>query len=248
MHLRLINPNTSTHMTEQMAAEAIRVLHADTYLSAVTPDKGPVSIESHFDEAISTVGVCDEILRGNADGVDGFILACFGDPGIWAARELTNAPVLGIAQAAFIMASMLATRFSVVTSLQRTVIQAEHLLKMYGYDAVCSGVSAVDLPVLALDDDFAFNAIVAHAENARDKQGAGAVVLGCGGMSHLRAKIEQKVGIPIVDGVTAAAKLLEATVGLGLGTSKHGDLAYPIPKFYTGDFSRFGTGVPEFKK
>ncbi len=242
MHLRLINPNTSARMTEQMAAEAVRVLHPDTRLSAVTPDKGPVSIESHFDEAIATIGVCDEILRGNADGVDGFILACFGDPGIWAARELSAAPVLGIAQAAFIMASMVSARFSVVTSLQRTVIQAEHLLKLYGYDAVCSGVSAVDLPVLALEDDVAFNAIVTHAENARDTQGAGAIVLGCGGMSHLRSAIEQKVGIPIVDGVTAAAKLLEAAVGLGLGTSKHGDLAFPIPKTYTGDLARFGDG------
>ncbi len=49
---------------------------------------GPASIESHYDEALSVPGVLDEIAKGERDGVDGYVLACFGDPGLDAAREL----------------------------------------------------------------------------------------------------------------------------------------------------------------
>ncbi|UOO82184.1 aspartate/glutamate racemase family protein [Uruburuella testudinis] len=239
MHIRLINPNTSAHMTEAMFQSVRAYAAPGTVLSAVTSAQGPVSIESHFDEAVSVIGVCDEILQGCAEQVDAYILACFGDPGIWAARELTDAPVIGIAQAAFSTAAMLAPRFAVVTSMQRTVIMAHHLLAQYGMASLCCHVGAVDLPVLDLDNGAAVEAIIRHAVQARDQHGAGAIVLGCGGMSHARAEIEAAVEVPVVDGVAAALKLAEMLVMLGLKTGKHGDLAYPLPKTFTGGMSRF---------
>ncbi|WP_296403592.1 aspartate/glutamate racemase family protein [Psychrobacter sp.] len=242
MQIHLINPNTTASMTDQMVKVASAISNTDTIITGRTPSHGPVSIESHFDEAMSIVGVSDEVLRADAEGADGMILACFGDPNIWAVRELTNKPVLGIAQAAFIMASMVSTKFAVVTSLQRTVIIAEHLLNQYGYGHLCQQVLAVDLPVLSLEDDSAKQAIINKCIEARDAKGheASAIVLGCGGMTHLRQEIEDKVGIPIIDGVQSAVKLLEAMIGMGLQTSKHGDLAYPIPKPFMGDLNRFG--------
>ena len=240
MHIRLLNPNTSAHMTESMLQSIKPYAAFGTTLSAVTAAQGPVSIESHFDEDVSVIGVCDEIVRGSSEQVDAYVLACFGDPGIWAARELTDAPVVGIAQAAFSAAALLSTRFAVVTSMQRTVIMAHHLLAQYGMASLCCHVGAVDLPVLDLDGDAATQAIIRHALLAREEYGAGAIVLGCGGMSHVRAEIEAAVGIPVVDGVAAALKLAEMLVALGLKTGKHGDLAYPLPKAFTGGMSRFG--------
>lgn len=239
MIIDLINPNTSNHMTEQMTQSAKAVAHADTVIIGKTPKHGPVSIESHFDEAMSIVGVSEEVLTADKEGTDGIILACFGDPNIWAVRELTDKPVLGIAQAGFIMASMISTQFAVVTSLQRTVIIAKHLLQQYGYEHLCSQVLAVDLPVLALEDNTALNTIITQSIIARDN-GAGAIVLGCGGMSHLTDAIEQAVGIPVIDGVKSAVKLIEAMVGMGIKTSKFGDLAMPIGKPFLGDLQRFG--------
>ena len=66
MHIRLINPNTTAAMTAKIGAAAERVAAAGTRISATNPEAGPVSIESHFDEAISAVGVLDEICRGDA--------------------------------------------------------------------------------------------------------------------------------------------------------------------------------------
>ena len=238
MLIRVINPNTTRSMTEKIGASARRVAAPGTRIVAVNPDSGPVSIESHFDEAISAVGVAEEVRKGEREGADAYVIACFGDPGLLAARELTRAPVIGIAEAAFHLATMIATRFSVVTTLGRTGIIAEHLLQSYGFAHHCRRVRAAEIPVLDLEDDgaCALERIVAECRRAKAEDGIGAIVLGCGGMADLADEIREAVGLPIVEGVTAAVKLAETLVSLRLGTSKHGDLAFPPPKRFTGQF------------
>lgn len=242
MHIHLINPNTSKNMTESMAATAACYANKETVIMPVTAQMGPQTIESHFDEAMSIVAMADAIKAGEEMGADAYILACFGDPCIWAIREMTDKPVLGIAQASFMMASLVCKQFAVVTSLARTITIAEHLLHEYGMNKQCAGVLAVDLPVEAIDSDDSVQAVIKTACHARDNLRAGAIVLGCGGMSAQREYIETQVGIPVIDGVIAAVKLLEAMQGLGLKTSKVGDLAYPPAKVFTGSLSRFGQG------
>lgn len=246
MHIRVINPNTTAGMTAKIGEAASRVAAADTRISATQPDDGPVSIESHFDEAISAVGVLEEVLAGEREGVDAYVIACFGDPGLLAARELTRAPVIGIAEAAFHMASLISTRFSIVTTLGRTGIIAEHLLEQYGFRHHCRRVRAAEIPVLDLEEngDAALSRLIEECRRARDEDGIGAIVLGCGGMADLTDEISREVGLPVVEGVTAAVKLTEALVGLGLGTSKYGDLDFPRPKAFTGRFSHLSELKP----
>lgn len=246
MHIRVINPNTTAGMTATIGEAASRIAAPGTHISATQPDAGPVSIESHFDEAISAVGVLEEVLAGEREGVDAYVIACFGDPGLMAARELTQAPVLGIAEAAFHMASLISTRFSIVTTLGRTGIIAEHLLEQYGFRHHCRRVRAAEIPVLDLEEngDAALSRLIGECRRARDEDGIGAIVLGCGGMADLTDEIAREVGLPVVEGVTAAVKLAEALVGLGLGTSKHGDLAFPRPKTFTGRFAHLSELTP----
>lgn len=241
MHIRVINPNTTHAMTETIGAAASAVAAPGTRITASQPSCGPVSIESHFDEAVSAVGVIEEVLAGEREGTDAYIIACFGDPGLNAARELTRAPVIGIAEAAFHVASLISTRFSVVTTLPRTLIIAEHLLDSYGFSHNCRRVRAADIPVLELEDnpDVALERIIEECLRAKREDNIGAIVLGCGGMADLTPQITEAVGLPIVEGVTAAVKLAEAIVGLGLGTSKFGDLAFPRAKTFTGSFARY---------
>ncbi len=132
MKIKVINPNTTASMTEKIGAIARLVANPGTEIIACNPDMGPVSIEGHYDEALSVVGVLDEIRKGETEAIDGYIIACFGDPGLLAARELTTAPVIGIAEAAMHAASFLATGFSIVTTLSRTKIIARHLVHNYG--------------------------------------------------------------------------------------------------------------------
>jgi allantoin racemase len=244
MLIKVINPNTTAGMTAKIGEAARRVAAPGTEILAVSPEGGPVSIEGHYDEAVSVIGVLEEVRKGEAEGADAYVIACFGDPGLLPAREIATGPVLGIAEAAMHAATFIATGFSVITTLSRTCIIAEHLVRNYGMEHHCRGVRGTDIPVLAFEEtgDAAIATIVAEARRAVAKDRCGAIILGCAGMADLVAAVEREVGVPVIDGVAAAVKLAEALVGLGLKTSKRGDLAYPLPKHYTGALSYLAPG------
>jgi len=236
MRIKLINPNTTWSMTDKMAAAARAVAMPGTEIVAVSPPGGPASIEGHYDEAVATIGLLEEIRSGEAQGFDGYIIACFGDPGLMAARELAQGPVVGIAEAAMHMASLIAPGFSVVTTLARTKGIAEHLAERYGMARFCRKVRAAEIAVLELEDP-ASNAcarIIEECRTALTQDESDAIVLGCAGMADLAAEISRAIGAPVVEGVTAAVTLVEALVRLNLKTSKRGELAPPLPKSYSG--------------
>jgi allantoin racemase len=243
MNLLLLNPNTSAAMTQQMAHAARLVAAAGTHIVATQPGFGPLSIEGHFDETVAAAGVA-QVMRGVAaaqaagdpQSPHAVVIACFGDPGLEAAREATTAPVLGIAEAAFHAASFLATGFSVVTTMTRTCVMAERLVQRYGFERSCRGIHGTDIPVLALEacgeDTVAQIEHAARAALSHDRSGA--IVLGCAGMAGLCQTLQQRLRVPVIDGVAAAVKFAESLVALGLQTSKQGDYAMPLPKRYTG--------------
>jgi allantoin racemase len=235
MKLLLINPNTTDSMTRRLGDAARRAASSSTEVSAVQPGFGPRSIEGFYDEAVAAAGVAEQVRLRGADH-DAVVIACFGDPGLDAAREAFEGPVLGIAEAAFHVASLLATRFSVVTTMTRTCVIAEHLLHRHGLASRCAGVHGTDIPVLDLDDGghACLDRIEACAREALARDRSGALVLGCAGMAELCHTLQQRLGVPVVDGVSAAVRLAESLVALGLGTSKRGDYARPLPKAYTG--------------
>jgi len=232
MRIQVINPNTCLEMTQSIAESAIKVAADSTEIIAVSPSQGVASIEGHYDEAIASFHLLELVKQGQSQHVDGHIIACFGDPALDAARELTDAPVIGIAEAAFHMATLIATKFSIVTTLKRTKIIAEHLLHQYGYSHKCEKIHCIDLPVLDLEknEKETYEKLLETCLRAKENDGVGAIVLGCGGMSKHVESISKELNIPVIDGVTAAVKLLEALHGLGLRTSKWGDYDYPNQK------------------
>jgi allantoin racemase len=234
MKIRVINPNTSASMTAKIGAAAAAVAAPGTVIEAVQPSFGAPSIEGHFDEVWGAAGVSEQVLAG--PDADAYVIACFGDPGLHSARELAAGPVIGIAEAAFHAAALLATGFSVVTTLSRTCVIAEHLVQQYGFERRCKGIHGTDIAVLELEDPAsdAFARILAASEHALVHDRSGAIVLGCAGMADLCAALQQRLGVPVIDGVAAAVKLAEALVGLGLKTSKRGDYAAPLPKVFAG--------------
>ncbi len=218
MKIKVINPNTTASMTRKIGKAAIAVASPGTEIFACNPAMGPVSIEGHYDEALSVIGLLDEIRKGDDDGMDGYVIACFGDPGLLAAREITRCPVIGIAEAAMHAASFVSTGFSIVTTLSRTCIIAQHLVATYGMSHVCRNIRATDLPVLDLnlEGSDARKIIPEECRLAIKEDRSGAIVLGCSGMADLAAQISQDIGTPVIDGVTAGVKFVEALVGLGL--------------------------------
>lgn len=233
MRIRVINPNTSASMTETIAASAHAAAAPDTVIEAVTPAMGPASIEGHYDEALAVPGVLTEVARGVADQIDGFVLACFGDPGMDAARELAQGrPVIGIAQAAMHVAALSARGFAVVTTLSRTAGRAWDLARSYGFGDRCREVLACEVPVLAVDS--AEDMVADLAREALTHDGVEAIVLGCAGMAEMAARVSAETGAPVIDGVGAGVGLVETMVRIGVGGCARGEYAVPLEKSYTG--------------
>lgn len=238
----VVNPNTTAAMTEGIARAAAAAAGAGTQIEARTAAHGPASIEGYVDEAYAVPALLQAIVDDRSTP-DAYVIACFDDTGLDAARCLADAPVVGIGEAAFHVATLVAHRFGVVTTLARSVATIEHNLLRYGMASRCSGVRAADVPVLDLHvpGSDARERIGSQIEAALRDDGADGVVLGCAGMAGLAAELSARYGVPVIDGVAAAVALAESLARLGLRTSRLGPYAPPRDKPYAG---RFGGIAP----
>ncbi|WP_042702445.1 aspartate/glutamate racemase family protein [Azospirillum sp. B506] len=232
MRILVVNPNSTASMTARIGAAARSVAASGTEILADNPPSGPASIEGYYDEALAVPGMLAVIDRHQREsGIAGTVIACFDDVGLDAARSLATAPVVGICEAAMQTAGLLGGRFSVVTTLARSVPALERLARRYGMGGRCT-IRAAGVPVLALEDPAsgAVERVRAEIRRAMEQDGAETIVLGCAGMADLARSLSDEMGLPVVDGVTAAVKLVEGLAALGLRTSKAGGYAPPLPK------------------
>lgn len=232
MRILVVNPNTTAAMTDKIAHAARMAAFSGTEIVAVNPDRGPESIEGYYDEALAVPGLLTE-MRKSPD-MDAYIIACFDDTGLDAARCLTGAPVIGIGEAAFHMASLLGHRFGVVTTLARSIPAIENNLQKYGLSGRCAKVRAADVPVLDLEHNHgeAGEKIATEISISISADGADAIVLGCAGMADMAHRLSRRFGMPVLDGVACAVKLAEALAGIGARTSKLNGYAAPLTKAY----------------
>ena len=220
IRLHVINGNTYHAMTANIDAQARAAARPDTVIITTQPDAGPLTIESYYDEYLAIPGILAQMLH-HQDEVDAFILACWGDPGIEAAREITHKPVVGIAEASLYVANSLGAKFGVVSTLKRTQHMVEKTIEKVGLSSRCALALCTDLPVAATEDDRDRTVRVLE-EGGRQVIAAGAevVVLGCAGMSGLDGVLAERLGVPVIDAVAAAVVWAEALVQLGKRTSK----------------------------
>lgn len=245
MQILVVNPNTTESMT-RLIGEAARLAAApSTEIRPRTSSMGPASIEGYYDEALAVPGLLIEIGKGERTGADAAIIACFDDTGLDAARALSSIPVIGICEAAVATAAMIAKRFTVVTTLERSRVPVEELCRRYGMSERAK-VRAANIAVLSLEDpnSGARDRLRSEIAAALDEDKAEAIVLGCAGMADLAKTLSREFGIPVIDGVGAAVKQAEALVGLGLTTSKRGAYALPIAKTYAGAMADFAPVEP----
>lgn len=234
--IKIINPNTTESMTNSIFESAISCAGPATEIQAVNPKKGPVSIENFHDEYAAIIGVMEEVHLGDRDGVDAFIIACYGDPGLYAAREITEAPVIGIAEASMKLATMVAPKFSIIAVIPRSILMLEEVVKRYGMTDQCVSIRSTGLSVLDFEKDpeKGMKRITEESKKAILEDGAEAICLGCAGMTTFAIALEEELKVPVFDGVTAAVKMAEALVSLGKKTSKINYFSYPEKKNYKG--------------
>jgi len=242
MKIQVINPNTSLAMTESIGVAARSVARSGTEIVSVCPTFGPASIESYYDEYLCIPGILDEIAKGEENKADAYVIACYGDPGLSAAREVTTRPVIGIAEASLYVAAILAARFSIVTVVPRVQTMLEEMVARYGFRDRLASIRTTPLYVLDVEKDpvRALQMLRAEAQRAKDEDDAEAILLGCAGFTQFAQELEEELNIPVLDGVVCAVKFAEAIVELGKTTSKHKTYRFPERKPFSGIFEKFG--------
>src|SRR3984957_4486859 len=152
MRIKIINPNTTASFTERCLIAGCAVASRDTVILSGHPSKGTASVECFVDEATATVGVVEQVRAGEAEGVDGYVIACFGDTGLDAAREVARGPVVGVSEAALYAAALIAPVFSIIPLPARTRAFAERVLWHAGLERCSPRVRTIDVPVLDCED------------------------------------------------------------------------------------------------
>ncbi|MGI4893811.1 MAG: aspartate/glutamate racemase family protein, partial [Janthinobacterium lividum] len=204
----VVNVNTSQAVTETIRRSAEAAVSAGTRVVALTPTFGPASVESNYESYLSAVGVIDIVTRypGSFDAV---VHTGFGEVGRDGLQDLLDVPVLDITEAAVHTACLLGRSYGIVTSLDRAAPAIHDRLLLSGLAGRCAGIRSVDLPVLALeaDPELTAKAFVHRARQCVEEDGAEVVCLGCAGMAGVHEAVSAALDVPVVDGVTAAARL-----------------------------------------
>ncbi len=233
MKIKVINPNTTSEMTEEIAISARSCAHPTTEVVCVNPEKGPVTIEGYYDEAIALPGLIEEVLRSERDDrVDAYVVACFGDAGLYALRELTEKPVVGIAEAAMKLATFVAGKFSIITIMPRIRMMLEETVHRAGVAHRLASIRTPDLTVLDFvrDYDGCKRILIREAQDTVEKDYSEAIILGCAGMAAFVDQVRAEVPVPVFDAVASAVKIAEGLVDLGIKTSKACSFKWPEKK------------------
>jgi allantoin racemase len=234
MRIFVINPNTSLSMTDHIREALLPIKRKDTELTVVCPDRGPETIESAYDEAYAIPPTLELVRKANEEGYDAVVLACFSDPGLDAAKEISSIPVLGIEEATLHAAAMLGARFTVLTPRRERIASKREHVHARGMNHFLASVRSLDLSVAETDADpeKTKKKIFDVARRAVEEDGAEVIILGCGGMAGYAPEIEEKLKVKVLDPTSVAFKLAEAMADLGLVHSKAGLYAAPPKKVF----------------
>lgn len=222
----VINPNTSATMSAEIRVTAERVFQDPWNCRVVNAPAGPESLESWRDYQLAGAAILP-LLAEHKD-VDGIVLACFGDPGLFALKELSAAPVVGIAEASIALATLLGGKFGILAAMNRAVGLMDAMVRQYGMEARYAGTVGLNMRVLSFHADPAgtLEGLV-RASSSIAGRGADVLLLGCAGLTGFTFALKERVALEIIDPVEAGCRALKTLVEAGLKTGRGGLYASP---------------------
>lgn len=235
MRILLINPNTTASITDLVARTVAQHLPVGVTLVPVTGRFGAQYIASRSAGAIAAHAALDAYAEHGAD-CDAVYLACFGDPGLLALKEIARVPVVGMAEASCTAAAELAPRFSIVTGGERWRPILHEFVATLGLGERLAAIETV-APTgadIARDPDSAIALLAQACRATVERDSAGAVILGGAGLAGLAARIQPHVDVPVLCSVEAGVKAVLAALSSGPPKPQGGDLALPAPVGSTG--------------
>lgn len=216
MKILIINPNSDLEMTEAIQRTAEKFSDGEFEVTCKPTPGAPKFIETYEDEIKTAPGMI-QLVRENEDKFDAFIIACHDDPNLDVMKEITRKPVVGIAEASMKIASMLGHRFSVLTTSEHSIPIKEALARKYHLQDVLVSVRAPREETIEKSDELKY---METAQSSIKEDMAEVLVLGCAGMTGLDKHLEEKLGIPVLDGIVCALIIASGLVKYKISTSK----------------------------
>jgi allantoin racemase len=216
MKILVINPNSDKKMTKAIQKTAEKFANGEYDVVCFSTPNAPKFIETYEDEIKAAPGML-QLVRENDAVFDAFIIACHCDPNLYAMKEITKKPVVGIGEASMKIASMLGHRFSVVSTDMHSIPNKEAVIRRYHLENVMASVRAPEGDLTSLSDKEKY---LQAAKLAIDEDMAEVIVLGCAGLTGLDKQLQKELGVPVLDGVICALIIATGLVKYGVSTSK----------------------------
>jgi len=201
----VINPNSTQAVTNGIdeALNPFRFSNGPSF-DCITIETGPpgIATQSHVDDAAAQV--CDLIERED-NAADAFVIACFSDPGFYAAKEITTKPVFGIGMSSFAQATLLGERFGIIAILEGSTVRQRRAVRIMGLDSRYAGSLPIGFGAEELAGDQVRDRMIEVGGTLIENNGADVLIMGCAGMAHFQSDIETALGVPVIDPSQAAA-------------------------------------------
>ena len=208
----VVNPNSNETVTRGLD-DALRPLaFADgPEIVCTTLAEGPYGIETQADA--ESVAMPLRRLVESDNQADAFVIACYSDPGLHVCREGTERPVFGIAESGVLTALARAETFGVIAIKQRSIRRHVRYLRQMGLEGRLAGERPLEMSVAeTASGEGTLDRLIAVGRELRDRDGAGAIVMGCAGMARHRRALEEALGVPVIDPTQAAVAMALGTV------------------------------------
>ncbi|SVB16755.1 uncharacterized protein METZ01_LOCUS169609 [marine metagenome] len=212
----VINPNSSVDVTDGIDAAMQPLRFSDgPSIDCLTLKDGPPGIETqrHVD---SVVGPLCDLIEREGNNTDAFVIACFSDPGLHSARETTTRPVMGISESGITTALTLGEKFGIIAILPKGITRHKRYIRQMGLEGRLAGDRAIGVGVTGLSaEEEVESRMTAVGRKLIEEDGADTLIMGCAGMARYRHRLEDTLGVPVIDPSQAAVADAIAAVRLG---------------------------------
>lgn len=223
MKLLVVNPNTSEIVLRVILQSARRCAAPGTEIQGLVSPNGTRNIDCAYGDYMSAPHMIEAVRRRvEVDPPDAVVLAGFGNVGIFALKEILDIPVVSISEASMAVACLLGHRFTTLTMLEQFIPYQQDLVRLYGFEAKCASVRAININVeeAAVDRARTLRELSAQVKRIVAEDSAEVIILACAGLCGYETELSRISGVPVIDPVVAGVKMAESLVGMGISHSK----------------------------
>jgi len=219
LEICILNPYTSKNSNEKLKKTAMKVIEEGSRIF-INEDDLIDDYFSHHYETVNISNLIKQVEKNNSS--DAFIVASFEDIGVETIRKIISKPIIGIGEASFYIANIIANKFSVITNISQTHEAIKNNLIKYDMDHKCVSLKSIEVPIL--DMETMSKANIKKLENEIERtileDSPEAIILTSAGIFDLTQKLSDKFSLPFIEGVSAATTLIQNLAKLDLRIKK----------------------------